>query len=373
MRKKQVMLLAVLCIFTMLAAAPASAWIFGDKPNDDIKLVIKVAKGEADPELRDKIIVKGMNYIKEFVDLKEMVKAAYYMKTKYIIADKKFSKIKSAKELCKIAGYVRNGNTTAKRYREKLIKKGLDHIRIYEELKDVMKEAEYNTTRNYLATEKFIKVKDADQLITIAGLLRNEYYNDGSMKAAYKDKYLLNGAKTSRIGKNKADIIKIAGAADTDLYKHKILKVKPGSSSGSGSSGGSNGGGDTYEPAPVPDPGYPGEGSEPVPGGDDSFYRTKSMSYGNVSEKCSLCNGTGKFGLKTCPACHGAGWSGPMKGNGCSGGSCPMPGHGGGDEPDGKSAYNDPFIEEALKARILKNTEDTEARALLLEIFRKRN
>ncbi|MCK5683251.1 hypothetical protein KAJ27_03990 [bacterium] len=38
----------------------------------------------------------------------------------------------------------------------------------------------------------------------------------------------------------------------------------------------------------------------------------KTKKYTGVSEKCGLCNGTGKMGLKTCPGCHGAGWSGPM-------------------------------------------------------------
>lgn len=369
MIKKQLLLWSVICIFTMLYAVPANAGIFGEKPNDDIKLVIKVAKGENDAKLRDKIIVKGMNYIKKYVDLKAMVKAAYFMKTKAAIANKKFSKIKDAKQLCKIAGYLVNGNTTAKRYREKILKKGLKHIRIYEELKSVMKKAEFNTTRNYFATEKFIKIKDVEQLISIAGLLRNEYYNDGSMKAAYKDKFLLKGAKTKRIAKTKANIIEIAGAADTDRYQEKILNVNPESSSNGGSTGGGS-----YEPAPTPDP-YPGEGeiSEGAESNGDEYFRTRSAE--KNTEKCTMCNGTGKIGLRTCPMCHGAGWSGPIKGNnsGCVGGVCPMPGS---DEPsqgeDNKSAYNDPFLEEALKARILRNSDDSEARTLLLEIFRSR-
>ena len=43
-----------------------------------------------------------------------------------------------------------------------------------------------------------------------------------------------------------------------------------------------------------------------------TFTESTQEAYTGVSEKCGLCKGTGKMGLKTCPGCHGAGWTGPM-------------------------------------------------------------
>jgi hypothetical protein len=420
-------------------------WPWGEKPNDDIRLVLKVAKGEENSEIHDKIIVKGMSYIKNYVDLKAMVKEAYFQKTRFLMATKKFSKIDNAEQLVDIAGQLKNAAVATQRYRDKILVKGVDHIKTYEQLLSVVRKAEYNTVRNGIVKTKFVKVKNADQLIEISKTLRNEFNQDWTIKAAYRDLLLYNGAK--KIAKTKADVIKISGAAETDAYQKKILRIKLGSSSGS--AGGS-------APAPAPEPSEPGDfppagepgsdvyglrgsgcegGSCPLPE-DPEGPGQGDKAYTGVSERCALCNGTGKLGLKTCPGCHGAGWSGPMMmaaegddddhncggcggnhGDKCNGqctgcGGCGNGGNGqSGDKVEGddddhncggcgghhgdkcngqctgcggcgnggnngqgdkvKSAYFDKYLEEALKARILRKDDD-EAKKLLIDIFRQR-
>ena len=67
---KKTALLSLTLILALYMAFPSASaiawsWPWDEKPNEDIKLVLKVARGEFSPDVHDTIILQGSKYIKK--------------------------------------------------------------------------------------------------------------------------------------------------------------------------------------------------------------------------------------------------------------------------------------------------------------------